>query len=648
MIAILQRNKSLLAVLVIITSVVFMANLGAKEVEKETFHTRAERDQLKLLMRAQPGGTNSLFAGSGVCGGCHGHDPNDFAMIDPTNGEDINITDDWSATMMANSAKDPFWRAKVSHEILVNPADQILLEDKCTSCHAPQGRFNAIHEGATTYAMADMTGDSIALDGVACGACHQQLDTMIGFLNSGNLMYDTTKTVYGPYGNPFAGPMQSFIGFDVVYGEHIAKSGLCAACHTLLTNTVDLAGNATGDVFVEQATYHEWLNSSYNTDDITCQKCHIPQIDENVVIAANFQFLAPRRPFGKHHLVGGNTFMLKLMKDNIASLGITSTPRMFDSTIVRTQRLLRDSTLVMTLDETSRTPDTVFYVLNLINKAGHKFPSRIAYVEFVVLDSLGDTLFKTGMLDSDFNLVNRDATFEPHYNIIKDEQQVQIYEMVMGDVNDDPTTVLERAKSQLKDNRLTPLGFTTTHYAYDTTLIAGEALNDPDFNKISAIEGSGADMVHFHIPLGGYAGALNTSARVYYQSVPRKWLDEMFSYNSAAIDTFRNMYNSADHTPSLVGEILLGSIFTIGIEEGKAEILSLFPNPSQLGYVNLKGIDINSIEEITLIDMTGRIVSTDKNMNWFIGRVNLPQQKGTYILCVKTRNGFYTETVIVL
>ena len=38
--------------------------------------------------------------------------------------------------MMANSARDPFWRAKVSHEILVNPAHSVGLQDKCTSCHA--------------------------------------------------------------------------------------------------------------------------------------------------------------------------------------------------------------------------------------------------------------------------------------------------------------------------------------------------------------------------------------------------------------------------------------------------------------------------------------------------------------------------------
>ncbi|MEZ4765321.1 MAG: hypothetical protein R3C26_19700 [Calditrichia bacterium] len=38
--------------------------------------------------------------------------------------------------MMAN-AKDPLFRAKVSAEVAENPALQAVIEDKCTTCHAP-------------------------------------------------------------------------------------------------------------------------------------------------------------------------------------------------------------------------------------------------------------------------------------------------------------------------------------------------------------------------------------------------------------------------------------------------------------------------------------------------------------------------------
>jgi hypothetical protein len=48
---------------------------------------------------------------------------------------------------------------------------------------------------------------------------------------------------------------------------------------------------------------------------------------------------------------------------------------------------------------------------------------------------------------------------EPHYQIINRPDQAQIYEMVMGDVNGQFTTVLMRGYAPLKDNRLPPIGF---------------------------------------------------------------------------------------------------------------------------------------------------------------------------------------------
>jgi hypothetical protein len=37
-------------------------------------------------------------------------------------GRDVNVVNDWRSSLMANSARDPFFRAKLDHEVLVNPA----------------------------------------------------------------------------------------------------------------------------------------------------------------------------------------------------------------------------------------------------------------------------------------------------------------------------------------------------------------------------------------------------------------------------------------------------------------------------------------------------------------------------------------------
>mgnify|MGYP001404939898 CR=1 FL=1 len=93
----------------------------------------------KAFLRAYdglPDTSNALFTGSGVCAGCHGHDQAGLANVSSA-GEDVNPTDQWMSSLMGNSAKDPFWRAKVAHEVAINPDHQLELEDKCTSCHAP-------------------------------------------------------------------------------------------------------------------------------------------------------------------------------------------------------------------------------------------------------------------------------------------------------------------------------------------------------------------------------------------------------------------------------------------------------------------------------------------------------------------------------
>jgi hypothetical protein len=101
------------------------------------------------------------------------------------------------------------------------------------------------------------------------------------------------------------------------------NSKVCAGCHTLITETIDLEGNITGDQFVEQATYHEWLNSIYSVNGTQCNTCHMPRINDPILLAAEYPFLNAQTPYGLHHLVGGNVHMLELLKANKDVLDIS-------------------------------------------------------------------------------------------------------------------------------------------------------------------------------------------------------------------------------------------------------------------------------------------------------------------------------------
>lgn len=617
------------------------------------FHTPEE---LKALRESRsPIQDGEYFLGSGNCRGCHGYDTLQVANID-ANGNDINLFDDWESSMMAFSAKDPLWRAKVNHEILVNPALADELQNKCTSCHAPMGHFSAMFKGASLYTLNDVLNDTLGLNGVACTACHFIAKDSIGSAGveySGALHYDTSRHAYGPFETPLTGPMELYVGLTPTHSLHMSRSAVCAPCHTLLTKTVDLNGNLTGAYSVEQATYHEWLNSAFNSDQ-PCQSCHMPQIQDPVIIANNILNLPPRSPFNLHKFMGGNSFMLKLIKQNKSGLDINVPDGNIDSTISATMDLLQHSTLDMVSQIDSVTNDTLFVSVQLTNKAGHKFPSgypsRRAYVQFAVTAG-ADTVFQSGILRPDYEITGQSSNVEPHYDVITDSTQVQIYEMVMGDVNGNFTTVLARAAEHIKDNRLPPSGFKTTHYAYDTTRIVGVPAADADFNHGTFGEGSGSDIVHYHIPLRGKGGQLHIASAVYYQVLPPRWLTEMFTHNGQFIDSFKTMYQQADKAPVLIANSQLDTTVEIisSVKNiGNSADWVVYPTPTVNGNVVIQNNSNLSVNRIEIWDAAGRkTADIPYTGNRGPVSVTLPQAAGIYYLRIYSGKQIAVKKVVV-
>lgn len=631
--------------------------------QQGTFHTEAElayfRQQIHSPLTDPDHrlkiDSNILFPTAKVCGGCHGYDPNRRAFV-TSDGSDVNIYDDWRSTMMANAARDPFWRAKVTHEMLVNPAHSTELQDKCTSCHAPAGHYQAkLHDKKPYYTLADLYTDTLGLDGVTCQTCHAQAPEKIGQLHSGALNFDTAmiRVAYGPYEQVFAPPMHQFVGITPKYGEHISDAGLCAGCHTLITKAVGLEGQFTGNTFVEQATYHEWLNSRYDADrdNVTCQGCHLPQIPDAVVISANYQFLTNKFPFGVHDMAGANVTMLKLMRDHRAELGINAKAEHFDSTIAATLRMLQHQTLYMKLETGSLAGDSVLFRLLLTNRAGHKFPSgypaRRAWVEFEVKDQSGQTVFHSGRTNPDFTLADEDANFEPHHDMIDRPSQVQIYELVPGDVTGNFTNVLERADIALKDNRLTPQGFSLSDPAYDTTRIVGTALSDPNFNHTpDGKEGSGSDMLYFRVAKNGYKGYLTVTARVWYQSLPPKWVVPMFAWSSPEIDAFKAMFDAADRSPVLLAEQVLDSVYVSSSATQNLDNktwVKISPTLTDDGHVAVVVSPSTQLLKVQVWDAAGRLVLTQTSPDLW-----LPKRPGMYFVSVEAiGKGRVVEKVVV-
>ncbi len=616
----------------------------------QAFHSDQELEAFQLLLVLDPVDSAIIFPTASHCSGCHGYDSLQFAMVDFF-GNDVNTHDDWQSTMMANAAKDPFWRAKVSHEITLIPGFADEIQDKCTSCHAPMGHYTAFYEGHDYYTMEDLVQDSIGLDGVSCSACHMISTEELGELHSGDMRFDTTRIMYGPYEEPFSAPMTNFVGFEPVYSPHVGDAGMCASCHTLVTTAFTLDGQPTGTTFIEQATYHEWLNSRFGEDqeNISCQSCHMPSLEEEVVISANYLFLDGRSPYAIHEFAGANTFMLEMLKTYREELDIDALPEHFDETIAATYRLLQFESIDTELEWMGMDLDTAVFRLELTNKAGHKlpsgYPSRRMFVEFLVETEQGDTLFHSGAFDAQNQLVHEDPSYEPHYDIIRSPDQVQIYEMVAGDGTNDFTVVLEHARVMTKDNRLPPQGFSSSHEVADTTLIVGAAATDENFNWDEIGEGSGGDELYFHVFTQNYAGPVVASAKVYYHALPPKWINPIFETSTPEIDYFQQLYESIDNLPVLMDAQQLADVTFPEVNatsEAPVAGVLLYPNPTKDGQLFFQLPNGLLIEKVEIFGTDGRLHQV---VSGPLRELRLPAS-GAYLLRITSNLGVWTEKVV--
>ena len=112
------------------------------------------------------------FSGSGACGVCHN------GMIDDA-GEDVSIETAWQTSVMAQSARDPYWRAVAAATLHRFPELSHEVNQVCTRCHAPMANDAAQKDGVelemfgATPFLADNKYFDHAMDGVSCSLCHQ-------------------------------------------------------------------------------------------------------------------------------------------------------------------------------------------------------------------------------------------------------------------------------------------------------------------------------------------------------------------------------------------------------------------------------------------------------------------------------------------
>jgi hypothetical protein len=495
-----------------------------------------------------------LFTTSDACAVCHIAAPGASAMK-VGDEEDVSPYYTWQATMMANSFRDPYFRAQMHKETAV-AGEQV--QELCLRCHTPMVHHQRVHDGAAPPRFADAVEELEADDGVSCAVCHMISPDGLGERRtfSGRPSFNRERLIYGPYEDVDTRPMRGQVGYTPVAGAHIRSSALCATCHTLLPEHH-------GRVFPEQTPYLEWRNSVFN-DEIegadpevarSCQQCHMAELPATRIartpMGSDFR-IPVREGYRSHAFVGGNAFMLDMLRDHRSDLYVDAEPEQLEAMAAATRAQLKERTARLTLGEVSLVEDELRFDLEVENLTGHKFPTgypaRRAWLQIEVLVD-GEVAFTCGETDAGGRIVGvKDEQRIEHPSVVRSASDVVVYELVADDASGEPTTSLTQMAERRKDTRLLPLGFRVdSPLARDIAPVGLQG--DRDFI-------GGSDRVSCRIRVGAAArDRWEVRATLLYQAVPPVWVDSLRGLDAEEAARFVRYYDDADKRPEVVARV---------------------------------------------------------------------------------------------
>jgi hypothetical protein len=479
-------------------------------------------------------------------------------------GEDVSIGLQWRASVMANSARDPYWQGSVRRESIDHPESSAELQDECSTCHMPAQHLIDKAEGKKTEVFARLPllrkhdKDAFAEDGVTCSVCHQierkglgTPQTFNGNVEVAGVSNQDKREEYGPF-LPDAGHKtimhSSTKGFIPQQAIHIRDSALCGSCHTLITTVRGPGGKPMGE-FPEQMPYQEWQHSDYNKKQ-SCQNCHMPQVAEEMPITSIYG--VKRVGMHRHVFIGGNFLLPGMLNEHREELDTAAPSEELRAAADRTSEFLRTQSARLEVLDLNKTGDRLSFIVKVQNLTGHKlptaYPSRRAWLHVTVKDNSGRTVFESGALNPDGSITGNDndadpLKFEPHYAEITSPDQVQIFEPILGDTNGHVTTGLLSAVRYLKDNRILPSGFDKTT-AEPNIAVVGAAHDDPGFT-------GGTAEIHYAIP-AGQGGPYQVKAELWYQPIGFRWAHNLEPYKAAEPQRFVSYYKADSNKSAII------------------------------------------------------------------------------------------------
>ncbi|GLS27423.1 hypothetical protein GCM10007877_31420 [Marinibactrum halimedae] len=432
----------------------------------------------------------------------------------------------------------------------------------------------------------------------------KSLAYMLFHNTTGRFIRGENEILYGPFDDVATKPMAHSLGLTPEGQPYTRDSQMCGTCHTINLPNI----GATEDTFpiltaaetnpalkvyphsIEQATFLEWQNSIFaanpdkkKTEFASCQDCHMPNAFQNFEGSVNIEPLRSqiasiqdvnypesehrlpnsditvplRENYRRHELVGLNVFMVEMFDQFPEILGVDKTDPMTSATngadLAVENMLLQAKmkTADLKVDVLERNGNTLRARVTIRNKAGHRFPSgvafRRAFIEFTVLD--GETsIWSSGSTNQAGVIIGGDGKplkteflsspddYQPHYQTITSQDQVQIYEELTQNAQYEFTTSFIHRVHHIKDNRLLPKGWRKSEHFKNQGELMVEFMeatdplgvgDDPDYqDQGKRFPGQDAVIYEVTLPEKYSSSALNVRARLYYQAIPPYWIKQ--------------------------------------------------------------------------------------------------------------------------
>jgi hypothetical protein len=282
---------------------------------------------------------------------------------------------EWSGSMHAYSMTDPVFFA-----IRTEGQSQYVgaLDQNCVQCHSPIGS----RAGELPWGPIDTVSIAPVLnEGITCDLCHTI--TSYSQLGTGGMDFAGSDTKSGGIEDPVSNTFH-----QSAYKPLFQTSEFCGSCHDFIT-----------DVGLElERTFREWDEAGQAVTGKTCAECHMPTYTGKA--APN----APERTLHRHTFVG-------------ADVALTDFPNN-EEQFALVEQMLR-SALSMTLDAPAsvQAGAELQFTVSLTNdKTGHNVPSgtsfrREMWLSVVVKDASGNTLYSSGQLDANNDIIEDNDLF---------------------------------------------------------------------------------------------------------------------------------------------------------------------------------------------------------------------------------------------